>query len=831
MKRPIRLLTVVLIAVLSAAMAPADTQAAIPTSQRDALDALYHSTDGPNWRYTDGWLGASGTECSWHGIVCDPTQSTVVKIQLDRNRLDGFLPPEIGDLLDLEILELEYNRIEGEIPAEIGSLINLTELQLQFNYMTGPIPPELGNLTSLEFLSLSRNSLSGSIPPELGNLVNLTSIALEYNRLTGPLPPELANLSNLRSLILNSNEIEGPIPPAIGTLDGLSVLYLYDNQLTGPIPPEFADMTSLQTLHLSGNPLGGTIPPELGDMASLQTLVLNDSQLSGSIPSELTNIETLEGLYLAGNRLTGTIPATLASMPNLLYFDLYKNMLRGEIPASVGDFCNDSGGFALEFNALYTPDPVLAEALDRCWGDWRRQGLPPNDPVVSEVSARWATFAWTPIEWIEAGSYEIQVTTDLGGRPVRVPTTSLLANKDIDRATAVGLEPDTTYTAVVRSISYPVESRNTIVSDASVELTFTTLPAETYHVATTGDDQVDCLSPSTACRTIQAAIDKAASGDAVSVATGTYAENIVIDKDLVVRGASAATTSIDGGGLGSVVFVGSGTTVELRNLAITNGLASTGGGVYNSGARLFVIASEISGNYAISDGGAFFNQGGLLVVEDSAVTENTAGTGAVLGTPETEVEPGVTGFRNSTLSGNISTHPYSRVISPATLFNCTVTNNRAGLFGYVLEGGPEHTYLPGPKSRLQHTVIGGNHSPNCLIRRGEYMGHNLADTQDCFVDWYSLDLIVPDLLLGPLAANGAPTRTHAPLPGSPIIDAGDSDGAPLGDQRGFTRPMDGDGDGASQVDPGAFELQSAAPLVFADGFENGDMGAWAGGSR
>ena len=37
--------------------------------------------------------------------------------------------------------------------------------------MTGEIPPELGNLASLELLDLSGNQLTGEIPPELANLV------------------------------------------------------------------------------------------------------------------------------------------------------------------------------------------------------------------------------------------------------------------------------------------------------------------------------------------------------------------------------------------------------------------------------------------------------------------------------------------------------------------------------------------------------------------------------------------------------------------------------------------------------------------------------------
>jgi hypothetical protein len=44
-------------------------------------------------------------------------------------------------------------------------------------------------------------------------------------------------------------------------------------------------------------------------------------------------------------------------------------------------------------------------------------------------------------------------------------------------------------------------------------------------------------------------------------------------------------------------------------------------------------------------------------------------------------------------------------------------------------------------------------------------------------------------------------------PDNPAIDAGTNSGAPGTDQRGVSRPEDGDGNGSLLVDIGAFELQ------------------------
>jgi len=73
-------------------------------------------------------------------------------------------------------------------------------------------------------------------------------------------------------------------------------------------------------------------------------------------------------------------------------------------------------------------------------------------------------------------------------------------------------------------------------------------------------------------------------------------------------------------------------------------------------------------------------------------------------------------------------------------------------------------------------------------------------------------------LLGPLQNNGGPTDTHALLFGSPAIDAvvdclcTTVGGDPVTmDQRGAWRPADGDDDGTSHCDIGAYEKQPPKP--------------------
>jgi hypothetical protein len=204
--------------------------------------------------------------------------------------------------------------------------------------------------------------------------------------------------------------------------------------------------------------------------------------------------------------------------------------------------------------------------------------------------------------------------------------------------------------------------------------------------------------------------------------------------------------------------------------------SSGGGGIRNgNGGKLYVINSTISGNSAYLDGGGIYNYQG-------------AGGNAGL----------------------------------LYLYNTTVANNRADgdNNGVGDGGGIRHLSIIGTAD-LKNTLVAGNMGVNAqandLFGVFNSLGYNLIQNPNAYtltgVATGNIVGVAPNI--GSLQNNGGPTLTHALLPGSPAIDAGnpagctDAYGALLAmDQRGFLRWI------GSRCDIGAYEYGSLLPISF-----------------
>ena len=346
-----------------------------PESDGAALTALFDATDGESWQNSDGRLYTEDLG-QWHGVTTD-AGGRVTELDLQQNQLSGEIPPQLGNLVNLEHLGLWGNRLSGSIPTELDNLVKLESLALYNNQLSGELPANLAELPALERARFWGNKLTWAEryePGPVADMVDLvalyeatggdswdnnsswlgfrpigerhgvttaglngrvTELDLSGNRLSGAIPPELGNLASLTTLSLYGNGLSREIPSELGNLTNLTHLNLRGNGLSGPIPPELGNLANLTRLNFHKNGLSGKIPASLGNLVNLTMLALSGNGLSGPIPPELGNLTNLTGLYLDMNQLSGSIPPELGNLANLTSLWLHNNQLSGAIPVEL----------------------------------------------------------------------------------------------------------------------------------------------------------------------------------------------------------------------------------------------------------------------------------------------------------------------------------------------------------------------------------------------------------------------------------------------------------------------------------------------------------------
>ncbi len=263
----------------------------ISPQERQALQDLYDSTDGPNWYYGYGGIlwdfsNPIANPCKeWYGVTCS-ADNHVTNLNLIYNLLIGAIPSTIGQLSSLQGLYLFSNLLTGTIPETIGQLSSLRDLLLDVNLLSGTIPSTIGQLSTLQYLFLYNNRLSGTIPSTIGQLTTLTGfLDLGLNQFTGTIPATIGQLSSLKNLSLDNNQLTGTIPATIGNLSSLQILGLWSNQLTGLVPVSLCKLY-LAYFWFHNNPL--QCYPECF-ISRVQNLDAGSTPVCGN-PSELPTV-------------------------------------------------------------------------------------------------------------------------------------------------------------------------------------------------------------------------------------------------------------------------------------------------------------------------------------------------------------------------------------------------------------------------------------------------------------------------------------------------------------------------------------------------------------
>lgn len=215
--------------------------------------------------------------------------------------------------------------------------------------------------------------------------------------------------------------------------------------------------------------------------------------------------------------------------------------------------------------------------------------------------------------------------------------------------------------------------------------------ATTWYVdAAIGDDDSDCLTPTTACATVGGAAGKVSNGDEILIAAGVYEEDLDLSSTLTMTGAGPESTFLDGANSHRILQTAGIADLTIAALTLRNGRVTgpsdRGGAIYNLGTLLLHNVTVMS-NTAETGGGGIFNSG-MLRVRDSRILSNTsegAGGGFYGWNQGTfTVTDSLIAANTASQGGGIFSS------SPFSLEDVTVRDNNSAIFGggMVIFAGP-----------------------------------------------------------------------------------------------------------------------------------------------
>ncbi len=337
-----------------------------------------------------------------------------------------------------------------------------------------------------------------------------------------------------------------------------------------------------------------------------------------------------------------------------------------------------------------------------------------------------------------------------------------------------------------------------------------------WEVAPGGNDGWDCLSVPTACKTIQAAVNKASSGDTVRVEAGTYSTSmngesfpITISKSLVIFGVGYATTIVDASGSGQNVFSAGGNNIGVYISAFTiqggnrgiehigyypghitgvvsdNRITGNSVGIYTNQSQGEITRNDISGNSSYG----IYNE-----YSAPAISRNILGLNGTGGLSSSDAaiyndhsDPSIV---NNLIGWNNGSGIYNSNSSP------TITNNSIA-FNY---GGSGVAVFSSSSPQITNNIIISNglfgiHADGSSSPTNTY--------NDVWVnvngDYYSTSGGTGSIAKDPRFVSVLDAHLMC---SSPAINAGNNTGAPSVDYDNNPRPVGG------TVDMGAYEKQT-----------------------
>ena len=269
-------------------------------------------------------------------------------------------------------------------------------------------------------------------------------------------------------------------------------------------------------------------------------------------------------------------------------------------------------------------------------------------------------------------------------------------------------------------------------------------------------------------------------------------DNLAQGGDTIVFASSLSGSTGNTINLNGAVSIGHSITIDGSGADITVD-GNTGGNGYvrcfninsNGGVHPSITIEDLTitrGNGAGGPGGNIANNSGntLTLIGDTITnSQGTTGTGGGI------YNSGTLYVTDCTIANNSATFHGGGIYNAGTAYitNSTITRNNIG--------GAIYNFAAKSQLQIYDTIVAGNTNGD--------IGGSYTNSGGNFIGGS------PDL--GSLQNNGGSTDTIAPLPGSPVLGAGNTGNPsfgilPAADQRGFSRIANG------KIDIGAFQNQS-----------------------